>query len=145
MTQYLEIKGLRKTNERFTILEEIYNRDDHFEAEELFFSIKSKNFHVSRATIYNTLDILVECQLIKKHQFGNKISSRYEKAYGRRQHDHLVCIECQLVTEFCDPRIQVIQNLINDTFQCEVLYHSLTFYSKCLKENCIHRKNEEKK
>ncbi|MEA5257799.1 transcriptional repressor [Arcicella aquatica] len=134
--EFLDAKGYRKTHERFTILEHIYERNDHFEAEELFIAMKALNYHVSRATVYNTLEILVEAELIIKHQFGNKISSKYEKAYGRRQHDHVVCTDCQKVTEFCDPRIQNIQNMVGEFFNCEILHHSLTFYSKCKQQDC---------
>jgi len=134
--EFLDAKGYRKTHERFTILEHIYERNDHFEAEELYIAMKALNYHVSRATVYNTLEILVEAELIIKHQFGNKISSKYEKAYGRRQHDHVVCTDCQKVTEFCDPRIQNIQNMVGEFFNCEILHHSLTFYSKCKQQDC---------
>eukprot|EP01137_Pigoraptor_chileana_P029360 Opistho-2@14511 len=137
--EFLDIKGYRKTHERLTILEHIYERNDHFEADELYLALKHLNYHVSRATVYNTLELLVEAELIIKHQFGNKISSRYEKAYGRRQHDHVVCVDCQKVTEFCDPRIQNIQNMVGEFFNCEILHHSLTFYSKCKQIDCSER------
>ena len=95
LTEYLELKGLRKTVERFAILEEIYARDDHFEAEELYISLKLKKIALSQATVYNTLEVLVEAELIIKHHFGNKISSRYEKAQGRKQQDQLICTDCE--------------------------------------------------
>ena len=110
---YLEQKGQRKTNERYAILEEIYSRTDHFEAEALYTDLTTnKGINVSRATIYNTLELLVSCDLIKKHQFG-KNQAQYEKSYGYKQHDHLICTECHKVTEFCDPRIQNIQNTLS--------------------------------
>jgi Fur family ferric uptake transcriptional regulator len=65
---YLENKELRKTNERFTILEEIYLRDDHFDAESLYEDLMRKKVNVSRATVYNTLELMVACDLVKKHQ-----------------------------------------------------------------------------
>lgn len=71
-----------------------------------------------------------------KHQFDNSVSARYEKSYGRKQHDHLFCTDCKKITEFCDPRLHLIQTMVNDTFDCEIIHHSLTFYSKCKKATC---------
>ena len=69
-TIYLEKNKLRKTSERFSILEEIYSREDHFDAEALYLYFKENEYSLSRATVYNTLDLLVSCELVIKHQFG---------------------------------------------------------------------------
>ncbi len=133
-TAYIEKQGHRKTNERFTILKEIYLFEGHFDIETLYMRMKNNKFMVSRATLYNTIELLLECNLVIKHQFG-KNAAQYEKALQQEAHDHIIFLDNGDILEFCDNRIQEIKATLEETYNIKISTHSLIFYAKGKNEN----------
>ena len=123
INKHIEIKGLRKTPERYAIIDEIYSFNKHFSADELYSKMINKKYRVSRATIYNTLDLLVSLELVTRHVFKDNIA-KFEKSFGFRQHDHVILDNDEII-EFCDPRIQSIKNTVEEMFNVKIKSLSL--------------------
>ena len=82
---------------------------------------------MSRATVYNTLDLLVECDLVSKHQFGRNLA-QYEKSYGYKQHDHVICAECHTGSRiFAILESRTFKTMIGDLLNFKIMHHSLKF------------------
>jgi len=134
---YLNDQHLRKTTERYAVLEELYKlpQDDHIDVESLFLKMRNKEYTISRATVYNSIDLLVDCGLVVKHNFKDK-NALYEPALTYEHHDHLVCNDCLKIKEFLDPDIENIKKRVGKTLSSSIGLHSLVFYGDCDIENC---------
>lgn len=130
-TEYLTKRKHRKTPERYAILDMIYSINGHFNIESLYTMMEeTAKFRVSRATLYNTLILLLDAHLVVKHQFGS--TSQYEKCFNQGTHHHMICTRCGKVTEFQNEQLQAdIEGMKLPRFR--QTHYSLYVYGLCRK------------
>lgn len=128
-SRYLRSKGLRQTPERFAILSEIYLSNTRFDLKTLRERLAQKRFPVSRGTLYNTIDLLLECNLIRCFHIEEG-KTFFEKANSNSRHDYLILTDTKEILEFSEDQIMDIQKQIEQTFNVEIHDHSLIFYGK---------------
>ena len=137
--QFLDEKKMRKTPERFAILHCILAFQSHFTIDQLAQSMEQGAYHVSRATIYNTLQLLVEAGLVRRHAF-EAAQVQYEKA-GNTPHTHLICRHCGKVKEVRDPDFIAAMNARKFTaFTTD--YYMLYVYGTC--STCARKLKKQK-
>lgn len=99
--EYLRRNHKRRTSERVALLDCVLATKGHFSVEALCSMVEQAGVRVSVATVYNTVELLVDCGLVVRHRFDSK-SSRYEKAMSGGNHHHLVCTRCGKIKEMRD-------------------------------------------
>ncbi len=120
----------RITPERFEVLDAAIDHDGHFGADDLYIKMKNANSRVSRATVYNTLELLAQCELITKRNFGDHIN-RYESSYKKQTHDHLICIDCGKIIEFSDAKFKKLPASISDELGFIFDSYSFNIFARC--------------
>ncbi len=133
LTRYLKADGKQRlTPERYAILDTILGIQGHFDAESLYYRLLTNGIKVSKATVYNTLDILQNAGLVSKYRFNDK-TSRYEKAFGRPHHHHLICLQCGEIIEFVNEKLEAIQGDVCDENSFSPQSSTLQIFGTCSK------------
>lgn len=128
--EYLMERGLKFTPERDAILEEVFEKHEHFDVEKLYRRLNSKGKHISRATIYRTIPILIDSGLVSKAmRFMDRIY--YEHTYGHKHHAHMICINCGKVIEFNDKRVEKIIEEITKNHDFKSTEHKFEIKGFC--------------
>ena len=126
----LRKEGLKITPQRVAVLKEIIKDKGHRESEEIYFAIKSSKTRVSRATVYRTLDILVQNNFVRKLNIGDG-RERYESKINSLHHDHLICEICHNIIEFVDQDIEKLQDEIANKYQFSLTRHVHQLFGIC--------------
>ena len=131
LTKHLKASGRqRSTPERFAVLDAVLESQGHFDAESLYYRLVSNGVKVSKATVYNTLDLLQECGLVSKYRFVES-TSRYEKAFGRPHHHHMICLECGDILEFVNEKLDRIEDEVCSEKNFKPQSSSLQIFGTC--------------
>ena len=137
-TSFLRKGKHRITAERFEVLDYALQIKGHFGADELYIEMKKKNSNVSRATVYNTLELLDQCGLLAKRHFGDN-KTHFESSFERQNHDHLICTNCGHIKEFHNDQIQNIVDKISDEMGFIPTGYSFNIFGKCKNsDKCEH-------
>jgi Fur family transcriptional regulator, ferric uptake regulator len=127
---FIQKRGLKSTRQRATIVRVFFSLRGHVSVEELLREVKKVNPRIGYATVYRTLHLLVESGLIEERRFGDGLA-RYEGRSEVEHHDHMICTECGLITEFFDPQLESLQERLAENQHFRIFRHRLELYGVC--------------
>lgn len=123
-------RGVRWTNQRQIIVETFVSTDDHMTADDLHRRVRTLDASVSAATVYRTINLLVEIGVAHKRHFSSG-SASFESALTKTHHDHLVCMSCGIITEFVHEPLETMQDQISKIHGFQLLHHRVELYGIC--------------
>ncbi len=128
--QFIRSRGLRQTPEREKIVAEIFRKREHFDVDELFLRLLAQGKKISKASIYRTLPLLVDCGLIREVNFVDG-HWHYEQIYGQPHHCHLRCLSCGSIEEFEEPLLEAVEGKLSHSFGYQITNHVLEVQGYC--------------
>lgn len=138
--EFIQQRGLKTTRQRNAIVATFFRMKGHISVEELLYAVKKVNPRIGYATVYRTLHLLVECHLVEERRFGDGLA-RYEGHSDVEHHDHMICLECGVISEFYNSHLEALQEKLAAENNFEIFRHRLELYGACKdKEACAARK-----
>ncbi len=128
---FAQSKKLRQTSQRDAIVEEVFRTDEHFNAEELMDRMKKTGIHPSRATVYRTLSLLTEANLLKEIDLGDELTTYDPNFLDRPSHNHLVCVDCSKVIEFEDDHLETLNECLSKRLGFQAVSQTLRIEACC--------------
>ena len=132
LVKILKSEGLRYTDQRQSIWDEIRNSNEHRDAEDIYLKLKEGNVKVSRATVYRTIDVLVKNRLVRKMDVGEG-RSLYEPRLDDEHHDHMICLDTGDIIEFYNKELEDLQDTIAKKHGYKVVRHVHQLFVKPIK------------
>ena len=120
-------RGVRWTNQRQAILETFISSGEHITVEDLHHRVRAIDRTVSAATVYRTLNMLVEMGVATKRHFGSG-SATFECEVNKAHHDHFVCTTCGKIIEFHNDAIETLQEAVAHEHGFTISHHRMELY-----------------
>ncbi len=131
LDEFIRRKGLRRTAQREQIVNVVFSRDEHFTAEELFDRVRKVDAETSRATVYRTLGLLVEADLLRQIDLGENQVTYDPNFLNKPSHNHLVCIDCGKVVEFEDENVDLQTDRVTRGLGFRMVRQSIKIEANC--------------
>jgi Fur family ferric uptake transcriptional regulator len=128
---FIRRKGLRRTGQRDAIIRAVFSKDEHFNAEELYDRVRRAHADISRATVYRTLGLLVEADLLREIDLGDNHTTYDPNFLDKPSHNHLVCIDCGRVVEFEDSHIDLLNDCVTRRLGFRPVRQTLKIEAAC--------------
>ena len=131
LDEFIRRKGLRRTGQRETIVKAAFSKDEHFTADELFDRARKLDSETSRATVYRTLSLLVEADLLREIDLGDNQTTYDPNFLEKPSHNHLVCIDCGRVVEFEDSHLDLLNDCITRRLGFKPVRQTIKIEANC--------------
>lgn len=131
LNAFIASKGLRRTGQREIIAKEVFSGDDHFTADELYDRLRRTADDISRATVYRTLALFVEAELLREIDLGEDRKTYDPNYLDKPSHNHLVCIDCRRVVEFEDPHVDLLNDCVTRRLGFRTVRQTIKIEANC--------------